>query len=558
VTSKKLVVPAIVASVLASAVLLHGQAPATPGAPVVITPPPAPSPVVLPDPHEIPVPEIKTNPDLPTFPGPDALPDRKEMPDFMIMNDGTRVTTPEQWKKRREEMKTMLEYYVTGRAPPPPGNVKGHEVSSELLADGKVKYRLVHLTFGPEEKLSLDIGIYTPTSGPGPFPTLIMPGVVPGAARLPQLPPEQSPGNQDLLLFIGPGQGRGGFGGGRGAGRGAAGATQPAGAQGAAPAGTQPGAFAGGRGGRGRGFGRGRGAGGAGAADPAGTSPAAQGGLAAGGRGAGAGGRGGGLVGPTETTNPAILHGFALVTYSTDACAEDNRLRLPDGSFAFRTTRFFPAYPGYDWGIIRAWGWGASRVIDYLETDASIDKSKLIISGVSRVGKSALFIGAFDDRISMIAPVASSGGGTPAFRFSGPEHGGKEGLTDMMRKYPDQFSPHLHQFWGHIDKLPFDQHWLIALCAPRPFIALEGLSDQNVNANGVRQSILAAKPIYEFLGVPENIGVYWTPRMHGIAQGDWDGMLGMADKVLLKKPVTLDLFHFPDSAYPDGRPAGAP
>jgi hypothetical protein len=71
-------------------------------------------------------------------------------------------------------MREMLEYYVTGHAPPAPGNVKGQEVSSQTLAGGKVKYRLVHLTFGPDEKLFLDIGIYTPTTG-GPFAAVVMP-----------------------------------------------------------------------------------------------------------------------------------------------------------------------------------------------------------------------------------------------------------------------------------------------------------------------------------------------------------------------------------------------
>ena len=78
----------------------------------------------------------------------------------------------------------------------------------------------------------------------------------------------------------------------------------------------------------------------------------------------------------------------------------------------------------------RAWAWGASRIVDYLETDPSIDKNKLIITGVSRTGKAALIAGAFDDRWAMVAPVASSGGGTPAYRYSGsvPDRGGKEGL----------------------------------------------------------------------------------------------------------------------------------
>ncbi len=102
------------------------------------------------------------------------LPSQKEMPDVMVMEDGTRVTTPEQWKQRREEMKEILEFYELGHCPPPPGNVKGNVLKSQPVLDGAGKYRLVHLSFGPEEKLGLDVAIFTP-SGDGPFPTIINP-----------------------------------------------------------------------------------------------------------------------------------------------------------------------------------------------------------------------------------------------------------------------------------------------------------------------------------------------------------------------------------------------
>src|SRR3954469_15505934 len=125
---------------------------------------------------------------MPSMPGVDKLPTRTEMPDVLTMNSGQKVTTPAQWKKRREEMKQILEFYAVGQAPPPPGNVKGHVVNSQTVLDGKVKYQLVHLTFGPQEKLSLDIGIFTPTAS-GAFATLISPaGTPPGAVAPPRLP----------------------------------------------------------------------------------------------------------------------------------------------------------------------------------------------------------------------------------------------------------------------------------------------------------------------------------------------------------------------------------
>jgi hypothetical protein len=270
-------------------------------------------------------------------------------------------------------------------------------------------------------------------------------------------------------------------------------------------------------------------------------------------------GFGGGFGGRGPQYANAIKHGFAYIVYNTSDCAEDTTLREMDGTFSFRTTRFFPAYPGYDWGVLMGWAWGASRIVDYLETDSTIDHNKIIVTGVSRAGKSALFAAAFDERITLGAPVASSGGGTPAFRFSGAGRGGHEGLDEEVLKYPNWFSPHLHQFIGHQDQLPFDNSWLLALCAPRPLIALEGEHDQNVSHNGVRQSMTSAKPVYELLNAPDKLGVNWSVRPHGEVQDDWDAMFAFADKWFFNKPVTraFDLYAEESPTAPTRAPVRA-
>ena len=497
-----------------------------------------------PDPREIPLPKIKTS--LGDLPGVDQLPVRKEMPDPLVMNDGTKVTTPEQMKQRQKEIRTVLEYYHVGRMPPPPGNVKGTEVRSEIVMNGKVKYRQIHLTFGPEEKLSLEVGIFTPISDK-PVPAVLnIGGTAVAAERLPSVGqgPTQG-GGIDILLppEIGIAQRE---------------------ARQAATAGTGGGAR-GARGGRGGARGGPPGAPGAGGA-PAlagGDAPvvgAAPGAPGAGGRG-GFGGRGRGGAGGAEMSfhdqveaaarsHAVVLdHGFGYINLDTNACAEDTTKREPDGTFSFRTSRFFPAYPGYDWGIIGGWAWGAMRIVDFLQTDTLVDKTKLIVTGVSRNGKAAMITGAFDDRIAMVAPGASSGLGTPAYRFSGgatetqPSRGGKEGLTLMVMKYGNQFSPHLHQFWGQPDKLPYDAHWFPALTAPRPFIMLEGTLDANVVHNGIKQTYLAAQSSYALFGATDRLGMYWSNRPHGFGANDWEGLLAFADKHLLGKnvPQAFDL-----------------
>lgn len=401
------------------------------------------------------------------MPGVAELPVRKDMPDVLLMNDGTKVASRRQWEKRREEMKRILSYYAVGQMPPAPGNVKGRELKSEIVLDGTVRYRLVHLTFGPAERLGLDIGIFTPVRG-GPFPAIILQaGTPPGGTVLPRLPngPNQGKG-QDVLLLVGP----------------EAVASAPAAA-----------------------------------ATPTAQSMASQ-------------------------RGDVFRRGYALVVFNPNDCAEDTTLRNADGSWAFRNTRFFPAYPGYDWGILAGWAWGASRVADFLVTDPAIDRNKLIITGASRNGKSAMIAAAFDERL-MGAPVVTGGGGIGAYRFTGPRR--SETLDIMQKKYPNWFSPNLHEFWGQRDKLPFDQHWFLALAAPRPFIALEGITDTISLPAAVEQSILGAQPAYALFDAKDHLGVNYSQHGHAFTAEDWTAMMDFFDKNLRGRKVDRTFDRFP-------------
>jgi hypothetical protein len=211
----------------------------------------------------------------------------------------------------------------------------------------------------------------------------------------------------------------------------------------------------------------------------------------------------------------------------------------------YQTTGFFPAYPGYDWGDLAAWAWAMSRCVDYLETQPFVDKSKIIALGHSRLGKATLIAGAFDDRFALVAPAGSGCGGTGAYRFCGKGRGGKEGLENATKRFPQWFGPRLPEFIGQVEKLPFDEHWLIALVAPRCFIAADGLSDPYCNGNALVQSCLAAKPVYEFLGVPDHLGIHFRPGKHLLAAADWQAVLGFSDQQLRKLPVNQRFDQLP-------------
>ncbi|HVU34852.1 MAG TPA: hypothetical protein VHE61_15570 [Opitutaceae bacterium] len=457
-----------------------------------------------PDPREIPVPPIPTA--LGHLPGVGDLPARPDLPDVLTMADGTRVTTPAQWSARRTEMRRILEYYAIGQMPPAPGNVKGRELKSETVLHGTVRYRLIHLTFGPEEKLALDIGVFTPADG-GPFPAILYPGgTPPGGTVLPRLP--QGPGQGhglDALLPVAEIERQ-------------LAASESARRPDHAPGAVVP-SFPGQEG----------------AGPAAHVRTAVQ--------------RGGRAMfgAPLTAEMLAERHadvfrrGYALVMFNNNDCAEDTTLRMPDGSWAFRTTRFYPAYPGYDWGVLAGWAWGTSRIADYLETDPAIDPKKLIITGASRAGKSAMIAAAFDDRL-MGAPVVTGGGGIGAYRFAGARH--SETLEIMEKKYPNWFSPHLHEFWGHREKLPFDEHWFLALCAPRPFLALEGLQDTISLPEAVKASFDAARPAYALFHAEDRLGVNYAHHAHAFTEEDWTALMDFADLHLRGRKVDRTFDHF--------------
>lgn len=153
------------------------------------------------------------------------------------------------------------------------------------------------------------------------------------------------------------------------------------------------------------------------------------------------------------------------------------------------------------WGALRAWAWGASKAIDYYETDKDVDSKKLAIEGLSRYGKAALVTMAYEPRFT-VGFVGSSGNG---------------GAKIMRRNFGEQVenlasSGEYHWFTGNFIKyagpltpndLPVDAHELVALCAPRPVFIGSGspfVEGTWVDAKGMFLGAALASPVYELLG----------------------------------------------------------
>ena len=154
-----------------------------------------------------------------------------------------------------------------------------------------------------------------------------------------------------------------------------------------------------------------------------------------------------------------------------------------------------------DWGALRAWAWGASRALDYFETDKTVDAKQVGIEGHSRYGKAALVALAYEPRLA-IAYVSSSGeGGAKIFRRNYGEPLENVAAANEYHWMAGNFLKYAGPLTAN--DLPIDAHDLIALCAPRPvFISggATGAGDGWADARGMFMAAAAASPVYELLG----------------------------------------------------------
>jgi dienelactone hydrolase len=207
-----------------------------------------------------------------------------------------------------------------------------------------------------------------------------------------------------------------------------------------------------------------------------------------------------------------------------------------DPDNADRSDGLHPLYPDYDWASLAVWAWGASRVVDYIEQTEAADATRIVLTGHSRAGKVALLAGALDTRIALTVPHGSGAGGAGSFRIVGQ---GAESLAAITE--PDRFHywfhPKLAEFAGNEELLPFDQHFLRALIAPRAVASIDGLDDRWANPDGTRAMCVAAQPVFAMLGAPRSNMACFRPGGHDMTLQDWDILLAVADNVLFQKPL---------------------
>jgi len=197
------------------------------------------------------------------------------------------------------------------------------------------------------------------------------------------------------------------------------------------------------------------------------------------------------------------------------------------------------------WGTLAAWAWGASRCMDYFETDSDIDAEKVAVVGHSRGGKTALWAGAADQRFSMvIANESGCGGAALARRRFG------ETVARINNAFPHWFCLNYKNFAYKEDEMPFDMHMLLALIAPRALYIDAASEDLWGDPKGCYLSLFNALPTYRLFKaageIPEampplnkqiingNTGFHIRDGSHDMLLKDWKWFMDFADRVWIK------------------------
>ncbi len=397
------------------------------------------------------------------WPGVEFLPVRRELPDPLIMLDETKVTTPEQWhKKRKPELKELFQHYMYGHLPDPPRIRSTVRQTNEKFLEGKATMKIIDLDLGPADCPKIELLLVTPNKRQGPAPVIV--GInfqgnhsVHGDPSIPL---------STRWMRNGPGvvNNR--------------------------------------------------------ATDEARAAQATR----------------------WEIEN-TIDQGFAVATfYYGDLLPDKNDLN--DGVLPYfrRTKEASPT----DMRAIAAWAWGLHRVVDHLVTEKEIDAKAIISFGHSRNGKASLLAGAFDERIAVtIVHQAGCGGSAPS-RTLNPK---AETVKRINTAFPHWFNDNFKLFNDATDKLPFDQHCLVALCAPRPVLFTNGEKDQWADPDGQLRILRAAGPVYELLGVRgiaadavakhdeligDQLGYYVDPGAHTVTKEHWNVFIRFAKRQLGK------------------------
>ena len=237
-----------------------------------------------------------------------------------------------------------------------------------------------------------------------------------------------------------------------------------------------------------------------------------------------------------------VSRGYAALTFKNSELDPDNY----DG-FTNGVHQIFQPDPSSrkldSWGTLAAWAWGASRIMDWMETEPLIDAAHVGVLGHSRGGKTALWCGALDQRFALTISNDSGCGGAKLNRMELPK---SEQIDRINKVFPHWFCGRFKEYGDNLDKLPVDQHMLVALMAPRLVYVASATGDPWAGPAGEFQSCVLASPLWKLYGLkgveetvfpkPDSpvhkgcVGYHLRNGKHNLTEYDWKCYMDFADK----------------------------
>lgn len=223
-------------------------------------------------------------------------------------------------------------------------------------------------------------------------------------------------------------------------------------------------------------------------------------------------------------TEIVLNHGYVLATFCyTDAELDKARDDFKSSKLHRHFYKGGQRYPLPDeWGAVACWAWTASRALDAMEKLAAdvVDAGNVAVMGHSRLGKTALWAGVTDQRFRSVVSVNSGCCGAAISRRCVGE------TLECVNEWSYQwFCGNFRQYSHREEYLPFDQHELLAMIAPRKLVVISGTKDLWADPKGEQLGCEGAKPVYELYGKVDNLIYRLREGIHAVLKEDWEFLM---------------------------------
>jgi hypothetical protein len=236
-----------------------------------------------------------------------------------------------------------------------------------------------------------------------------------------------------------------------------------------------------------------------------------------------------------------MKRGYAVATLHASEAFPDHKDGLKDSFAPLFYRKGQTELAPDDWNAIGVWAWSLSRVVDFIQRVGVLDSSRIALIGHSRMGKAALWAAAQDERFSLVISNESGEGGAALARRNWGET-----TWRINNRFPHWFCGNFKKYSDDPNKMPTDQHELLALIAPRPLYVASAVEDQWADPRGEFLSAQAASAVYRLLGregidpktempglhqpLMTTVGYHIRAGKHDVTDYDWEQYLTFADK----------------------------